>query len=78
MSCTLCIEGREEADECQAILHDTDGEEGDGALELVMPWLQALHEKIRTCQFSAFWKEFNGSSEAAQGTLDSFSLAYWT
>lgn len=50
----------------QAILHDTDGEEGDGGLELVMPWLQQLHENVRACQFSKFWAEFNGSSEAAQ------------
>lgn len=40
-----------------------------------MPWLQTLHEKIRTCQFSAFWKEFNGSSEAAQSTSAGLSLA---
>ena len=31
-----------------------------------MPFLQRLHELIRNCQFTAFWKELNGSSEAAQ------------
>jgi hypothetical protein len=63
-----------QADPSKAILRDTDGEEGDGSLELVMPWLQTLHEKIRTCQFSAFWKEFNGSSEAAQGTSNCLDM----
>jgi len=50
----------------QAILNDTDGEEGDGGLESVMPWLQELHNLTRSCQFSKFWAEFNGSSEPAQ------------
>jgi hypothetical protein len=50
----------------QAILHDTDGDEGDGGLESVMPWLQELHNLTRSCQFSKFWAEFNGSSEPAQ------------
>jgi translation initiation factor 3 subunit K len=56
---------KEGADE-QAILHDTDGDEGDGGLESVMPWLQELHNLTRSCQFSKFWAEFNGSSEPAQ------------
>jgi hypothetical protein len=53
----------------QAILHDTDGDEGDGGLESVMPWLQELHNLTRSCQFSKFWAEFNGSSEPAQRKL---------
>jgi translation initiation factor 3 subunit K len=50
----------------QAILADTDGDEGDGGLELVMPWLQNLHHLTRSCQFTSFWKEFNSNSDAAQ------------
>jgi hypothetical protein len=53
----------------QAILHDIEGEEEDGGLEIVMPWLQTLHSQVRTCQFSAFWKEFNGSSDGAKRKL---------
>ena len=49
-----------------AILADTDGDEGDGGLETVMPWLQNLHNLTRSCQFTSFWKEFNSSSEPAQ------------
>lgn len=30
-----------------------------------MPFLQHLHELVRTCQFTKFWSEFKGSSEAA-------------
>jgi len=48
----------------QAILQDIESE--DESLALVMPFLQRLHELIRNCQFTAFWKELNGSSEAAQ------------
>ena len=59
----------EEGANDQAILHDTDGDEGDGGLEAVMPWLQELHNLTRSCQFSKFWAEFNGSSEPAQRKL---------
>jgi translation initiation factor 3 subunit K len=31
-----------------------------------VPFLQSLHELIRTCQFTKFWSEFNGSSDAAK------------
>jgi len=55
----------------QAILADTDGDEGDGGLETVMPWLQNLHNLTRSCQFTSFWKEFNSSSEPAQCKLPS-------
>ena len=61
----------EEGANDQAILHDTDGDEGDGGLESVMPWLQELHNLTRSCQFSKFWAEFNGSSEPAQRELNS-------
>jgi hypothetical protein len=53
----------------QDIVHDLDSEEDDGGLEIVMPWLQNLHSQVRTCQFTAFWKEFNSSSEGANGKL---------
>ncbi|ORY28514.1 armadillo-type protein [Naematelia encephala] len=38
----------------------------DQSLGLVMPLLQNMHELSRTCQFTAFWKEFNSESEASQ------------
>ncbi|KAK1925372.1 armadillo-type protein [Papiliotrema laurentii] len=46
-----------------AILHDIDSEEQ--SLAVVMPFLQHLHDLIRQCQFTNFWKELNGSSEGA-------------
>lgn len=33
-----------------------------------MPFLQRLHDLSRECRFTAFWKEFNGDSEAASST----------
>jgi translation initiation factor 3 subunit K len=30
-----------------------------------MPFLEQLHQYTRTCQFTSFWKDFNGDSEAA-------------
>ncbi|WWD18418.1 eukaryotic translation initiation factor 3 subunit K [Kwoniella shandongensis] len=46
-----------------AILHDIESD--DESLVVVMPYLQNLHELSRTCQFTKFWAEFNGDSEAA-------------
>lgn len=46
-----------------AILHDIDSE--DESLITAMPFLEHLHELMRTCQFTKFWSEFKGSSEAA-------------
>jgi hypothetical protein len=47
----------------QAILHDIDSE--DESLITAMPFLENLHDLVRTCQFTKFWSEFKGSSEAA-------------
>ncbi|WOO77326.1 Eukaryotic translation initiation factor 3 subunit K [Vanrija pseudolonga] len=47
-----------------AILHDIDSE--DESFIATVPFLQSLHELIRTCQFTKFWSEFNGSSDAAK------------
>ena len=47
-----------------AILHDIDSD--DESLIFVMPFLQSLHDLVRTCQFTKFWAQFNGKSEAAQ------------
>ena len=33
---------------------------------IVMPLLTILHDLLRTCQFTAFWKSLNGDSEGAQ------------
>jgi translation initiation factor 3 subunit K len=30
-----------------------------------MPFLEHLHELVRSCQFTKFWQEYKGSSEAA-------------
>lgn len=54
----------ERADE-QAILQDIDSDEQ--SLVVAIPFLQQLHQLIRTCQFTAFWAEFNGASEGAKG-----------
>ncbi|BEJ17134.1 hypothetical protein CspHIS471_0605350 [Cutaneotrichosporon sp. HIS471] len=47
-----------------AIVHDIDSD--DESLTIAMPFLQGLHDLVRACQFTKFWAEFNGSSEAAQ------------
>ncbi|BEI86398.1 hypothetical protein CcaverHIS002_0606850 [Cutaneotrichosporon cavernicola] len=47
-----------------AIVHDIDSD--DESLIIAMPFLQGLHDLVRACQFTKFWAEFNGSSEAAQ------------
>ncbi|WVW84738.1 eukaryotic translation initiation factor 3 subunit K [Kwoniella bestiolae CBS 10118] len=49
--------------EPSAILHDIESD--DEALTILIPFLTNLHELVRTCQFTKFWKEFNGESEAA-------------
>ncbi|WVR06293.1 eukaryotic translation initiation factor 3 subunit K [Kwoniella sp. DSM 27419] len=49
--------------EPSAILHDIESE--DDSLVVVMPLLEKLHGLSRTCQFTKFWKELNGESEAA-------------
>lgn len=49
--------------EPSAILHDIESE--DDTLIAVMPFLENLHELVRSCQFTKFWSEFNGSSDAA-------------
>lgn len=46
-----------------AILQDIESE--DDSLISVMPLLQNLHELMRTCQFTKFWSEWNGSNEGA-------------
>lgn len=39
-----------------------------------MPFLGRLHELVRTCQFTTFWQELEGESEAASGrSLGHFS-----
>jgi translation initiation factor 3 subunit K len=47
-----------------AIVQDIDSD--DESLTIAMPFLQGLHDLVRGCQFTKFWAEFNGSSEAAQ------------
>ncbi|WRT67722.1 eukaryotic translation initiation factor 3 subunit K [Kwoniella shivajii] len=49
--------------EPSAILHDIESD--DESLITIVPFLTNLHELIRTCQFTNFWKELNGDSEAA-------------
>lgn len=49
--------------EPSAILSDIDSDEQ--SLTVVMPFLSELHRLIRTCQFTAFWAQVNGNSEAA-------------
>lgn len=44
-----------------------DAESDDSSLVVLLPWLQELNNLIRTCKFAEFWKEWNGSSEGAQG-----------
>lgn len=46
-----------------AILQDIDSDED--SFTQTMPFLQRLHDLVRACQFTKFWAEFNGSSEAA-------------
>lgn len=46
-----------------AIVQDIDSD--DESLTIAMPFLQNLHDLVRTCQFTKFWAEFNGKSEAA-------------
>ncbi|WWC70821.1 eukaryotic translation initiation factor 3 subunit K [Kwoniella pini CBS 10737] len=46
-----------------AILHDIESD--DESLSILVPYLTNLHDLIRTCQFTKFWTEFNGDSEAA-------------
>ncbi|GFZ45285.1 Eukaryotic translation initiation factor 3 subunit K [Saitozyma sp. JCM 24511] len=57
--------------EPSAILHDIDSDEQ--SLVAVMPFLQKLHELVRTCQFTKFWSEWNGGSEAAQILRESYA-----
>ncbi|WWC88611.1 uncharacterized protein L201_003524 [Kwoniella dendrophila CBS 6074] len=45
-----------------AILHDIESD--DEALTILMPKLTQLHDLIRTCQFTKFWKELDDNSEA--------------
>ncbi|KAL7423277.1 hypothetical protein Q5752_002577 [Cryptotrichosporon argae] len=47
-----------------SIVHDIDSD--DESLILAMPFLQKLHELMRTCRFTTFWAELNGSSDAAE------------
>lgn len=49
--------------EPSAILQDIDSD--DDSFAQTMPFLQRLHDLIRACQFTKFWAEFNGKSEAA-------------
>lgn len=46
-----------------AILQDIDSD--DESFIQTMPFLQRLHDLVRACQFSKFWAEFNGKTEAA-------------
>lgn len=50
--------------EPSAILSDIDSE--DETFLQTMPFLQQLHDLIRTCQFTKFWQLFNSSSDAAR------------
>ncbi|CAD6581754.1 MAG: hypothetical protein TREMPRED_003078 [Tremellales sp. Tagirdzhanova-0007] len=45
------------------ILHDIDSD--DQSFVIMVPFIQKLHELIRTCQFTTFWKEFNSSTDVA-------------
>ncbi|OCF33429.1 eukaryotic translation initiation factor 3 subunit K [Kwoniella heveanensis CBS 569] len=49
--------------EPSAIIQDIESD--DESLVAIIPFLQNLHELSRTCQFTKFWKELNGESEAA-------------
>lgn len=50
--------------EPSAILSDIDSE--DETFLQTMPFLQQLHDLVRTCQFTKFWTLFNSSSDAAR------------
>ena len=39
------------------------------SFEAVMPFLGRLHDLVRTCQFTAFWKELEADSEGASSEL---------
>ena len=44
-----------------------DAESDDSSLIVILPWLEELAALIRTCKFTEFWGQWNGSSEGAQG-----------
>lgn len=50
--------------EPSAILSDIDSE--DDTFLQTMPFLQQLHDLVRTCQFTKFWALYHASSDAAR------------
>lgn len=50
--------------EPSAILSDIDSE--DETFLQTMPFLQQLHDMVRTCQFTKFWSLYNAGSDAAR------------
>lgn len=50
--------------EPSAILSDIDSE--DETFLQTMPFLQNLHDMVRTCQFTKFWEQYTASSDAAR------------